>query len=297
MAFDLNPKEQSLIKLTIGIPTFNRVESLSNVLKPFINLRDPDFKMLIINDASDDETYSFLNRVNNKSIKCIHNEVRLGFCRNFIKLIEKCETEYLLVTSDDDFIVKENYFKMKDFFNNNCDPIGFISTNFFLDGKLYRGTNERRAISTLEYRNSCNHMPGIIFNCPVARNILAKWGNKINTKHNYYPQAFLVLLIISYGYRALYEPIEIIKMGYENPSGIAFYSTLNGRIIEYMNFKRLLEDIYEDPDIVNRDQILILYRHHYELLFRGILNGIRTEFGDELARLCMISAKSFFKCD
>ena len=79
--------------------------------------KDADYR-LILDNGSTDGTFDALCDIQKqykfgKKIKIIRNKKNLGYTNNFIKLFKSSDTKYLLVTSDEDFIVKKNFYLLK----------------------------------------------------------------------------------------------------------------------------------------------------------------------------------------
>jgi hypothetical protein len=97
----------SKFKITIAIPTFNRVERLSQLIESIENQYIPkevDLKIAISNTASKDDTFTYLNLLSNfdRNKYKIHNKIK--FVPNWYNLISIVPTDshYVWLIGDDD---------------------------------------------------------------------------------------------------------------------------------------------------------------------------------------------------
>jgi glycosyltransferase involved in cell wall biosynthesis len=143
------------IKLTIAIPTYNRIGYLSEILDIILNQckRVINFEniieILISDNASTDGTSEYIkfkkDTLNEKIINYYRNDFNMGSDLNFIECVKKAKGEYVWIFGDDDLLedyVIENV--MNKLANNNFSLI-ILSTlsyenklggkNTFLDYK------------------------------------------------------------------------------------------------------------------------------------------------------------------
>lgn len=98
--------------LTLYIPTFNRCRILERnlaILLPFLQLfvKDSgiDVSVLVADNASTDDTESMISKYNYKLLSYHKNEKNIGSIRNFYNSILLCESDYIWVLGDDDFVL------------------------------------------------------------------------------------------------------------------------------------------------------------------------------------------------
>ncbi len=96
-------------QLTICIPTFNRWAQLEQSLDRILVNNSYGVKVLIIDNASDvagfDQVLKVIERHNDKPCEVVRNPVNIGGDANILRCIELCQTPYVLVIGDDDFVV------------------------------------------------------------------------------------------------------------------------------------------------------------------------------------------------
>jgi glycosyltransferase involved in cell wall biosynthesis len=96
--------------LTIAVPTFNRAQDLMLLLQSiqseFPLVQDVDIEVLVVNNASTDETDHIANSFS-KSIpgfRYIKNETNVGMAANFIKCLRESTGKYTWMIGDDEFL-------------------------------------------------------------------------------------------------------------------------------------------------------------------------------------------------
>jgi glycosyltransferase involved in cell wall biosynthesis len=89
-------------KVTIAIPTYNRSELLKINLKSVLTQDYPDFQVLVLDNASTDDTEAVVRSLADSRVTYIFNETNIGPLRNFNQAIELNSSPYLNIIPDDD---------------------------------------------------------------------------------------------------------------------------------------------------------------------------------------------------
>jgi len=97
------------MKFTVAIPTYNRVETLKNSIKSVLNQNYHNYELLIIDNASTDNTENIKEIYNDDRIKYYRNSSNIGLFNNLNKCLEKSNGDYFCWLSDDDYFNDENY--------------------------------------------------------------------------------------------------------------------------------------------------------------------------------------------
>ncbi len=96
-------------QLTICIPTFNRWAQLEQTLGRILENNSYGVKVLIIDNASEeidfDRVLKVIERHHDKPCEVFRNPVNIGGDGNILRCIELCQTPYVLVIGDDDFVM------------------------------------------------------------------------------------------------------------------------------------------------------------------------------------------------
>lgn len=92
-------------KVTIAIPTYNRSELLKTSLKSALAQDYPDFQVLVLDNASTDDTEAVVRSFADSRITYIRNETNIGMFRNWMRTVEMNSSPYLSILSDDDILL------------------------------------------------------------------------------------------------------------------------------------------------------------------------------------------------
>ena len=89
-------------KVTIAIPTYNRATLLKISLKSVLAQKYPDFRVIVIDNASSDNTEAVVGSFADSRIAYVRNETNIGLFRNWNRAIELNSSPYLTILQDDD---------------------------------------------------------------------------------------------------------------------------------------------------------------------------------------------------
>ena len=226
--------------LTIGIPTFNRKEivkkNILNILSDSF-LFDKDINLIVSDNGSTDGTFDALFDIQkqykfDKKIKIIRNEKNLGFTKNIFKLFEGCDTKYLLLTSDEDFIVKNFFYLLSNFLKKK--KITFVCSQILHNGVRLQGKNYIRNLKSNEW-NSAAHVSGLVYDVEAVNLIISKYYDLLTADNLYYIQNYLMAeLMITHPYSQWFFKYPLIKKNFSEPTTISTnekypYWTVPGR--------------------------------------------------------------------
>lgn len=88
--------------VTVGIPTYNRAALLRETLESVLAQTYTNFRLVISDNASTDETAEVVASYSDGRIDYTRNERNIGMIPNFNRLIELTDTEFLMLLPDDD---------------------------------------------------------------------------------------------------------------------------------------------------------------------------------------------------
>lgn len=114
-------------KVSIGIPTFNRAQTLRKTIEAVLSQTFSDLELVICDDASTDETAEVVASYEDHRIRYIRNRKNLGLYQNINRCIELSRGEYVAVYHDhDDYLptIVEESVKVLDAHPN----VGFVHT-------------------------------------------------------------------------------------------------------------------------------------------------------------------------
>lgn len=91
-------------KVTVGIPTFNRAAWLREAIESVLAQSFRDFRLIVSDNASDDDTPDVVRSFSDKRIDYLRSEYNVGSLGNINRLVALADTEYLLLLPDDDIL-------------------------------------------------------------------------------------------------------------------------------------------------------------------------------------------------
>ncbi len=116
-----------MTKVSICIPQYNRKDALRLVIEDVLSQTYRDFELIIVDDASTDETYKVVSEFSDSRIRYFRNPENLGLYPNFNKCIELSSGEYVAIYHNHDRYAKtivEESVKILD----NYPNVGFVHT-------------------------------------------------------------------------------------------------------------------------------------------------------------------------
>jgi glycosyltransferase involved in cell wall biosynthesis len=267
--------------LTIIIPTYNRAERLRNLLKELtpIAVINSNFHIMISDDSSTDHTTHVASEFGTqfKSLSYRKNISRLGFKGNLNSAISVCETSLYMLLWDDETPLPYGIMDILNFIKDHQN-FSFYSPKYYLNGRLYRGSEEIERISLINHRNYINHAPGLIFKTSLSIDCAKNYAEFFFHPDNWYPQAMIAAYSILTQGDACNVPIQVCtEIGPEN-SGLGDYSSLSGRWSEWKLFLKFYEKISEQYP--NNAEVMKLINMHKASLVGKLAFGALTESPD-----------------
>ncbi|NMG21206.1 glycosyltransferase family A protein [Brasilonema bromeliae] len=92
-------------KVTIAIPTYNRSKLLKTSLKSALAQDYSDFQVLVLDNASSDDTEAVVRSFSDSRITYVRNDANIGIFGNWQRTIEINSSPYLSILSDDDILL------------------------------------------------------------------------------------------------------------------------------------------------------------------------------------------------
>lgn len=89
------------MKLSVFIPTFNRVEYLRQAVESVLTQSFHDYRVFVVDNASTDATPTYCSSVRDKRFAWFRNESNLGMVGNWQKCLDLCKTEWFAMLEDD----------------------------------------------------------------------------------------------------------------------------------------------------------------------------------------------------
>lgn len=95
-------------KLTIAIPTYNRLPKLKQTIARVLKItKGKPVEILISDNGSTDGTREYLQMLMQDRVRVFFNEKNLGMDRNFLNCFNKAHGEYVMLLGDDDLLLEK----------------------------------------------------------------------------------------------------------------------------------------------------------------------------------------------
>lgn len=142
-------------KLTIAIPTYNRLNYLKECLQSIALQTFKDFEIFVFDNASNPSIEDEVKKID-KRIHFIGNEKNVGSLGNIRRILKyPFKSEYLMIFHDDDYMHSKMLETQVNLLNRHKDMV-FVGTNFsFSDGRKISEFNNNIGINTknMIYKN------------------------------------------------------------------------------------------------------------------------------------------------
>tara|TARA_B100000035_G_C20973150_1_gene541973 strand:- start:248 stop:1183 length:936 start_codon:yes stop_codon:yes gene_type:complete len=275
--------------ITLCIPTFNRASLVTDLIKSLIDSKVNDIaNILILDDGSTDNTLEKIQGFeSHNNIQVIANPTNLGVAKTFIRCFDECNTEYLIMMTDDDLFLKDGLIQtLEDIKLHNPD---FIATTFKTT-QNYKSRNYKK-ISLLGFLDiwvAAKHSPGLVYktsamNC--AKDILLDNLNRKNLAAYFFPQIILLTLMKANNLKLICSPSIIAVKDYTKSQSSqlvdelgASYLSLSNVIKRHLSFTEFYKSLIDNQLFKRHQQDLKkLLRVHKRSLYQNIEAGISLE--------------------
>lgn len=116
-----------MIKYTIMLPVYNKIECLKKYFSKVINQNFSDYEVIVVDDFSTDGSYEYLKQLekscNRLTVYRNEKNMGIGYTRN--KLISSAKGKYLLFVDPDDYIEEILLQELDKYYNLDLDIIRF----------------------------------------------------------------------------------------------------------------------------------------------------------------------------
>ncbi len=122
--------------VSVIIPTYNRSNLLDRAIRSVLAQSFTDFELIVVDDASTDDTQSLVGAVNYSRIKIIRHERNKGAPAARNTGIKVSQGEYIGFLDDDDEWLPKKLEKQLEAFQSSFDDVSLVYTGFyFASGK------------------------------------------------------------------------------------------------------------------------------------------------------------------
>ncbi|MDF2506538.1 MAG: glycosyltransferase [Microbacterium sp.] len=269
--------------LTIGIPTYNRAEDVRKTVTDILSHADSELvDIVVIDDGGSDGTYEKLREdpAMARRVRVLRNAENLGYAGTFARLFRECETEYLMLTADDDRVMMENLRALLDHLRQE-KPV-FVSPQFIRDSRVSRGRTTTGSIRPSDFLPAAAHAPGLVYRVEDCRTALDELRERVESEDVdalVYPQVHIVMRLLLAGLRCEWLALPTVSEGAYRPSGIrdasgGAYWSLGSRWEQLKSYDALLSRWVEQDTTGRAQEMLTAQRSR---AFHVIASAIRIE--------------------
>jgi glycosyltransferase involved in cell wall biosynthesis len=93
-----------MTKISICVPTYNRVKYLENLLDILVTLPNQNYEIIVVDNKSTDYTSEIFKNPKYKKVKYFQNQENIGMANNWNRCIELASGDYIIIVHDDDLV-------------------------------------------------------------------------------------------------------------------------------------------------------------------------------------------------
>lgn len=265
--------------LTVGIISYNRPRQLLRTLNSLLPL--PSGIEVVICDDNSPKILEILSSIsniikNNKNVRFIQNQINIGYDKNVFNVIERSNTEYVLLLGDDDYLETNALENLHRFLSNtNNIKCGFLRFKSKSDNiyKRYNLTDKYYEKAIVNSNGSFIYnsilFSGLIFNRKEVithKEVLSKYFTSI-----YIQIAIFLILHSKYGSYYISGPGVII--GGDGESGFGFNEASSNI----------------DDDLKDRTSIISNLAYHKRLF--EVIKKIEVDINNQIMRPFILEYK------
>ena len=170
------------MKISIILPTFNRSQILKETIYDIQNQTFENYELIIINDASTDNTLKVIQEFNKKDsrIKIINNKENYGCAKSREIGLSHSKNEIIVFIDDDDKWNNQKLKKQYDAMMHKNSDIVISDYNILIDKKkIYK----KMYAFSQNFKQNILEKPGPFFQCVmIKKKIIQKMNNPFDTK-------------------------------------------------------------------------------------------------------------------
>lgn len=195
--------------VSIIMSVYNNETSLSECLQSVLNQRYINFELLIVDDASTDNTKTILKQLNDERVKIYYNKKNLGLTNNLNILLEKSRGQLIARQDGDDLSNASRLVKQVKFLNENnldaCTTRAIIKNSTKL---IPRFSHLIPPKLTVRYKNPFIH--GTLLIKTHVINEIGRYDENFKYAQDY--KLFIDLLTKGYKVKILNEALYTLNM-------------------------------------------------------------------------------------
>lgn len=163
------------VLLTVILPVYNAERYIEQAIESILNQTFKDFKLIIIDDCSTDNSFKLIKKFSDKRITLLKNEINKGKVDTVNSVLESVTSKYFTVHDADDISYLDRFEKQIDFLENSDCVMCGTSFETIDDGGHILETNkmptEIDKIRKNIDKTSQFHGPTMIIKTDIIKNI------------------------------------------------------------------------------------------------------------------------------
>lgn len=117
-------------KVSVVIPSYNRAAYLRSAIASVLNQSFQDFEIIVVDDASKDDTNEVIRSFNDLRINYVRHELNKGVSAARNTGIKNSSSDYIAFLDDDDEWLPEKLWKQINLLENSSPKIGGVYTGY-----------------------------------------------------------------------------------------------------------------------------------------------------------------------
>lgn len=268
--------------ITIGIPSFNRPEaakdSLMNLLQS--KILSSNSILLANNGSTTDYQMTELQKKYGQRFKYLKFEENLGFGLNLIRLVEQCETKYLLFMSDEDDLTESGFDNLSTLLTVKNPTLVILRNEGNKLKTLYK-------INQKSVKGASSYISGIIVNVEILQRHMDLIKHLVKTEEfaALYPQVVISTLLnsIQSGY-IIGKPSIINRVNLPttvtSKNGNPYWHPTE-RVWQHLSFQRCILELYKNTDSETKKQLMKMSKT-LDSNFSGVICGAVKSISPDL---------------
>lgn len=260
------------VVLSICIPTYNRRDNVKNLTLNLLGSKRNDFEIVVVDNASTDNTYTELLKIKDERLKVYLNKKGITAIENGNRALKLASGKYCMLFNDREIANNKYLDEILDFLSKDEYSFVHILPKSIGNRKVKIYGKGLKAKENMRYTGF--HPTGLTYNKKYLEKIDLNNYTKYE-KVNFFPNFFIVYDIVKYGKMGIYPskfwelPSDEFKLnqksGYVDLSKPIYFLPLGIRDRLY----KFSEHIFLDKEITEKEKKLLLLRAFSQLYYHA----------------------------
>lgn len=133
--------------VSVCIPVYNTESFIAEAIESVLSQSFEDFELIIVDNASTDNTMREINKFTDQRIKIYSNEINIGMVGNWNKCLEYCKGSYIKFLCADDLLLPELLEKQVEALAANPN-VSLVSSGSFIINDSNKTVSKRMKLRT-----------------------------------------------------------------------------------------------------------------------------------------------------